>query len=67
MSSASNNKRSWPDSGVSVDKRQRLSGDDSDIGELEESEALVEQVDGDDTYIQISKILTNHSNLEFSL
>ena len=49
MSSASNNKRSWPDSGVSVDKRQRLSGDDSEILELEESEALIEQVDGDDT------------------
>jgi group I intron endonuclease len=49
MSSASNNKRSWTDSGVSVDKRQRLSGDDSEILELEESEALIEQVDGDDT------------------
>ena len=49
MSSASNNKRSWPGSGVSVDKRQRLSGDDSEILELEESEALIEQVDGDDT------------------
>jgi group I intron endonuclease len=46
---ASNNKRSWPGSGVSVDKRQRLSGDDSEILELEESEALIEQVDGDDT------------------
>ena len=42
-------KRKAPDSGGSVDKRPRLSGDDSDIGELEESEALVEQVDGDDT------------------
>ena len=49
MSSASNNKRSWPGSGVSGDKRQRLSGDDSEILELEESEALIEQVDGDDT------------------
>ena len=49
MSSASNNKRSRTGSGVSVDKRQRLSGDDSEILELEESEALIEQVDGDDT------------------
>ena len=49
MSSASNNKRSRTDSGVSGDKRQRLSGDDSEILELEESEALIEQVDGDDT------------------
>jgi group I intron endonuclease len=49
MSSASNYKRSRTDSGVSGDKRQRLSGDDSEILELEESEALVEQVDGDDT------------------
>ena len=49
MSSASNKKRSWTDSGSSSDKRQRLSGDDSEILELEESEALIEQVDGDDT------------------
>ena len=49
MSSASINKRNAPESGVSVDKRPRLSGDDSEILELEESEALVEQVDGDDT------------------
>ena len=49
MSSASNNKRSRTDSGVSGDKRQRLSGDDSEILEFEESEALIEQVDGDDT------------------
>ena len=42
-------KRKAPDSGVSGDKRQRLSGDDSEILELEESEALIEQVDGDDT------------------
>jgi group I intron endonuclease len=49
MSSASNNKRNAQDSGSSSDKRQRLSGDDSEILELEESEALIEQVDGDDT------------------
>ena len=49
MSSASINKRNAPESGVSVDKRPRLSGDDSEILELEESEALIEQVDGDDT------------------
>ena len=49
MSSASNNKRSLTDSGSSGAKRQRLSGDDSEILELEESEALIEQVDGDDT------------------
>jgi len=48
MSSASNNKRNAPESGVSVDNQPRLSGDDSEIGELEESEALVEH-DGDDT------------------
>jgi hypothetical protein len=42
---ASNNKRSWPGSGVSVDKRQRLSGDDSEILELEESEALIDIFD----------------------
>ena len=49
MSSASNYKRSRTDSGVSGDKRQRISSDDSEILELEESEALIEQVDGDDT------------------
>ena len=49
MSSASNNKRSWPGSGASGDKRQRLSGDNSEILELEESETLIEQVDGNDT------------------
>ena len=32
-------KRKAPDSGESRDKRQRLSGDDSEILELEESEA----------------------------
>ena len=42
-------KRNAQDSGSSSDKRQRLSGDDSEILELEESEALIEQVDGDDT------------------
>jgi hypothetical protein len=49
MSSVSNKKRSHSDSGSSSDKRQRLSSDDSDILETKESEALVEQVDGDDT------------------
>ena len=49
MSSASNNKRSWTGSGVSVDKRQRLSSENSENLEFEESEALIEQVDGDDT------------------
>ena len=42
-------KRKAPDSGVSVDKRPRISSDDSEILEFEESEALIEQVDGDDT------------------
>jgi group I intron endonuclease len=42
-------KRSHSDSGSSGDKRQRLSSDDSDILETKESEALIEQVDGDDT------------------
>jgi len=49
MSTVSNNKRSHSDSGASSDKRQRLSSDDSDILETKESEALIEQVDGDDT------------------
>ena len=42
-------KRPAPESGVNVDKRPRLSSDDSDILETKESEALIEQVDGDDT------------------
>jgi len=42
-------KRSHSDSGESSDKRQRLSSDEPDVLETKESEALVEQVDGDDT------------------
>jgi len=49
MSSVSNKKRSQSDSGESSDKRQRLSSDEPDVLETKESEALIEQVDGDDT------------------
>jgi len=49
MSSVSNKKRSHSDSGESSDKRQRLSSDEPDVLETKESEALIEQVDGDDT------------------
>jgi len=42
-------KRSQSDSGSSGAKRQRLSSDEPDVLETKESEALVEQVDGDDT------------------
>jgi group I intron endonuclease len=44
----SSTKRKAPDSGMSVDKRPRISSDDSEILEFEESDALIEQVDGDD-------------------
>ena len=40
--SSTNNKRKAPDSGMSVDKRPRISSDDSEILEFEESDALIE-------------------------
>ena len=46
MSSASN-KRSASNSGASGDKRQRLLGDDSEIGETKESDALPENSAGE--------------------
>ena len=49
ISSVSNKKRSHSDSGSSGAKRQRLSSDEPDVLETKESEALIEQVDGDDT------------------
>ena len=64
MSSVSNKKRSHSDSGASSDKRQRLSSDEPDVLETKESEALVEQVNGDDTKCRTGCIylLTNPIN-----
>jgi group I intron endonuclease len=54
MSSLS--KRPAQNSGSSSAKRQRLSSDEPDVLETKESEALIEQVDGDDTKCRTGSI-----------